>query len=85
MRRGCERLTLSVDHTPPRATALTIAHTLAPVDLIPTRLRPVLVAALSFAQPAITTLAAANLVRKATNGASLKIHRRETPGLPALE
>src|SRR3954469_15932675 len=40
MRRGCERLTLSVDHTPPRATALTIAHTLAPVDLIPTRRLP---------------------------------------------
>jgi len=85
MRRGCERLTLSVDHTPPRATALTIAHTLAPVDLIPTRRLPVLIATLFFAQPTVNTLAAPNRVRKATNGASLKIHRRETPGLPALE
>jgi hypothetical protein len=41
MRRGCRRLLLSVDHTPPRATALTVAHTLAPVDLIlPAAARP---------------------------------------------
>jgi hypothetical protein len=55
------------------------------LNLIPTRLHPVLAATLSFAQPAINTLAAPNRVRKATSGASLKIHRRETPGLPALQ